>query len=280
MKNILVVIASSLLLLTNATEAKILSRQGSTGVIELHDDWVRAQFFKNDTILHATDAPNCVAWIRSTDSVPVPAGSLKVGGGLVGKIGGPTEPVFIHFNPEFFEYSYFIPSSVKLFQQEKVAMLYVQTSGKPTFPSIPLVSLQTAGFHILSVINPVLVNNGLTISSKNGLAISWVVPNSVGSERVGASLFFLFGNSKVGELRCGAPVLAGKMTLPASLLSVIRNRLSPLAPIEGAQFRISLGDQKELQINGGSFFFEVSPTIVDDSAYGSTFGELLGATLD
>jgi hypothetical protein len=253
-------------------------------VIELHDDWVHAQFWKNDTILGASDAPHCIAWWRSTAKLPSSAGTLIAGGDMVGQPNGPSAPIKVELNKELgYEYNAYLRRPPFLFLQGTTQTLNVETKGTSTFPAFPRTTFHTGGFHILKIITPTLSpQNTLTISSKKDMPVKWVVPSDPGSARVGVSLFFLFGfdTGGVGEVRCGAPVSAGKMIFPASLLSEMRKRLSPNAPIEGAQFRISVGDQMIRNINGASYFIEVSPTTVDDKSYGTTFGELLGATLD
>jgi hypothetical protein len=188
----------------------------------------------------------------------------------------------VAFDPEYYEHHTFLGRPPFLFLQGRAQRLQVRTTGTATFPAFPLTRLRSAGFRLLTIITPVLDDTGnLIISSKKGLRVTWRIPAAAGTARVGVSLFFLFGPGKVGEVRCGAPVSAGKTVLPASLLTAVKQRLSPDAPIEGAQFRISLGDQRIREVNGASYFLEVSPTVVDDRySYGTTFGELLGAVLD
>jgi hypothetical protein len=257
-------------------------RKGPTGVINLQDDSVFAQFFANDTILSASDAPHCVAWLRSTRKIPLSAGTLIVTGDMVGQPDGPAAPIRVGFDPEYFAHLAYLDRPPFLFRQGTAQVLKVKTTGTATFPAFPPTRLRSAGFPLLTILTPVLDDAGnLTISSTKGLRITWRIPLAAGTARVGVSLLFLFAPGRVGEVRCGAPVSAGKMVLPASLLTAVKQRLSPNAPIGGAEFYISLGDQRIRNVNGASYVIEVRPTVVDDLyTYGTTFGGLLGAVLD
>jgi hypothetical protein len=88
------------------------------------------------------------------------------------------------------------------------------------------------------------------------------------------TLWFVVGGGRVGELRCGAPVSAGKASLPASLLSAIKARLSPTKPIPGAWLRIYAGDQREVTVADTSYVFELF------TATSTDFAEIPTATLD
>ena len=258
------------------------SRIGPTGVFEVHDDVITGMFFVDDTILHASDAPHCLAWLRSTNKPPIRAGVYTVGGTMIGEEWSLAAPLNVPWNDDYFQYLQFLNRPPVMFQQGTPETIKVSLSDTPLIPGLPVTTLHSAGFPLLTVLKPTLDENfNLIINSRTGLDVTWIVPPAASTERVGVTLTFLFGPGKVGEVRCGARVRNGKTKMPASLLTAVKQRLSPDARIEGAQFRVSLGDQREVRVNAASYYLEVSPTTHDGvHSYGTTFGELLGAMLE
>ena len=139
-----------------------------TGVVRIFSDNILGTFDEDDTIVRASNAPNCVIYTRSSTKPLSAAGTLTVGGTLVGADGGLAQPAAIDpiDGPNFYADSdtIFPPDADNL-----VALVDLQ--GTPEFPAFTGITLHTPLAGSVTVTKPVLDDGGgqVTISSTDDL---------------------------------------------------------------------------------------------------------------
>jgi hypothetical protein len=194
---------------------------GPTGLIELADIGAIAFFYEDDTIVRASDSPECVGHLRSETKPSSPAGTITIGGDIVGANGGPATALEIAPDSTNF---YFGPDLV--FPADDALTLQVQMSATSVFPPLAVQTLKTPPAGTVVVSAPAKADAGdLDVPSDKDLAVAWTPPAST----TGQNLYFRFsdivGNGKRASISCHFPLAAGSGRVPASLLSYVRNWL-------------------------------------------------------
>jgi hypothetical protein len=229
---------------------------GPTGRIEVSDFFVGAVFFADEIILRANANPECVAHIGAAEKPFAPAGALTVSSDLVGTPGGP--PAALVINPDAIN-EYFEFPDPPLFQFPDGAKTQVKLGGTPVFPAIPLTTLRTPIFALVTVTAPVLPDTGtLTVQSRAPLHFAWDVPSSHGGSRpfahrqsVSVRLFAL-GPVRWGQLYCTWPISAGRGQIPAVLMSEMQAQLGGTGAVDGV-LDVYAGEFKELTPANASY---------------------------
>ena len=241
-------------------QPKVTPSTGSTGFFEIYPDLVQGNFHRRDTILRASDAPDCVAYVRSNTSPLVPGGDVTVGGDNVGQVGGPPFPIVVSPDAQN-SYVYFLDNPPVLYPAGSSLRVQVKTSGAAHVPALPKTTLHSPSFPTIHVSKPVVPPGAdVPIPSTAPFEILWTIPdaNAGAQNRKNSmilSLMFIIGNERMGELHCGAPVNAGRATLPESLLRALKRRI---APNPGASLRIRAGDQREVVVDGASYVLQLA----------------------
>ncbi len=257
---------------------------GLNGRIEIEPTSVLAEFRLEDTIIRASDAPGCVAMVRAAarESERIDVGTMRIGGDAVGQDGGIPSPLSPPFDSEGKYYYGSVGIGESLFFPGISSRVQVQIeNGYPEvgIHPMPVTTLRSSPFGMIHVLTPALPDAGsLVVRSDQDFNITWNVPTTGGADAGGAGermildLFFLLGTggARAADIRCSAPVAAGRGSLPASLLREVKVRLSPSAPIEGAKLRIRSGDQREVVIPGGPGGFDATYWIELSSPFEST----------
>ena len=242
---------------------KVTRSIGSTGFFEIYPDLVQGYVRQRDTILRASDAPDCVAHLRSNTSPLSPGGDVTVGGDNVGQVNGPPAPIVVSPDQNN-QYVYFLDNPPVLYPAGSSLRVQVKTSGAVGVPAMPLTTLRSPSFSTIHVSKPVVPPGAdIPIPSTAPFEILWTIPGAnAGAQnrknrknRMILSLMFIIGNERMGELHCGAPVNAGRATLPASLLRALKQRI---APNPGASLRIRAGDQREVVVDGASYVLQLA----------------------
>jgi hypothetical protein len=232
--------------------SEITSSLGSTGDIHIFNDAVMAAFHEDDTILRSDAAPDCVVHVRSETKPFSPAGTLTIGGPVVGSEGGPAS--LIEVTPDATGYYDFAGA---VFPATDELLLQIEASSTATFPSMNVQSLPLPPVDPVVVTKPALPESGaLALPSTQPLEIAWTVPSEANADlRVGVRLNEMNGEgSKHATLYCSFPLSAGAGQVPAELLSEIENQV-------GANGRglleVHAGSQREFTSKGASYIIAV-----------------------
>lgn len=197
---------------------------GPTGLIELDDVGAIALFYEDDTIVHVSDAANCVAHLRSETKPASTAGTITVGGDIVGAVGGPAAAVDIAPDPADPTNFYF--SADLVFPADDLLSLEVTKTATTVFPAIAATTLKTPPAGTVIVSQPAKPDAGdLEVSSANDLAFAWTPPASTAGQSLSVRFSDLVTNGKRANVMCQFPLAAGSGHVPSSLLSHVRTWL-------------------------------------------------------
>jgi hypothetical protein len=219
---------------------------GATGKLNVYPFGVIASFHEDDTIIHSSEAPDCVAHVRSVTKPGSPAGNLTVGGDAVGKAGGPPAPVVIPPDSTADNsYVAFLDDPLLFFPQPGQGE-HVQLSleGTGSVPAMPVTSLTATVLDHVTVTVPMVPDSGtVSIDSTKAFALKWDVADAgAAAPRVVAQFQNMFNAKKVVDIVCSWPLSAGQATIPASFLAAVK---AQAGEIEGGQIVLYLGDAKE-----------------------------------
>jgi hypothetical protein len=235
--------------------AVITSILGSNGFIKIFDEVVQADFYEDDTIIRATDGPDCVAYVRSETKPRSSAGSITVGGGIVGQDGGPDAAIIVEPGQENY-YALVAP----VFAPSTAVQVQVSKSATSSLAELPVVTLQTPGQPKVVVTQPTPPDGGadLVIETAEALEVKWTPPSNPGNLRFIMYFNDLLAPGKKGDIACHFPLSAGKGTIPASLLKELRARFGQ--NISGFAY-YGVGDAKEVVIGNTSYFIVVTRVV-------------------
>lgn len=251
----------------------LTSTTGSTGFVQIRDAYVMAAFREDDTIVRASDTPECVLHSYSVSKPYSEAGTLTIGGEIVDSDGGPSEAITI--TPDEERQYFFMPEPPPdvggVFHPGDVFVVHVEGSGSAAFPSMPAQSLPTALVGELDVTKPEHPGGDpLSISSAQPFEITWTPPEDADpNHRVIVQLRELAGEEtpRGANVYCSYPIAAGKGTIAASLLAEIKRIASGTSFPVGA-LDIVAGGFKEFTGGGASYVIHASRD--DSSAFVST----------
>jgi hypothetical protein len=229
----------------------ISSEVGAGAEILLYSDVLTAEFDEDDTVLHASDASECVAHVRAATKPPSSGGKLTVGGPVVGADGGP--PATIEMTPDQGNvYLYFDPSSAA-FPSNDLLELQVQGAGTESVPAFPVQTLRTPPADPIAVTAPVAGSAALSVPSGEALQITWTPPTGAQADVQMNVNMVVSTASKKARLYCSFPVTAGTGKVPASLLTAVKNRIG--LPAFG-QIVLCGGGSKEYKATGASYVIQ------------------------
>lgn len=125
---------------------------GTTGLIRVFPDAVQAEFRVDDTVFHVSNAPECVVHLAALGKGFSNAGTLTIGGAIVGADGGPPEPIEVGADTES-NNNYLFPGP--LFPSDPLLTLQVALAGFSSVPSMPVQTLHVPGSTLLEITAPV-----------------------------------------------------------------------------------------------------------------------------
>ncbi len=227
---------------------------GSTGRIEVADDFIGAVFYADDTILRAVANPECVVHLESAEKAFSRAGTLSVSSDRVGHDGGPPTTIEIgpDGNKEYWAFPNWVDCSssnpVCPAEQTSAQLLYdfpdgsrvqIQLAGTSVFPAVAATTLLSPAFGPIEVTAPAPPDSGvLTIPSDAPLEITWNVPPMMGAAAAAGQQLsvriFALSPVRWGQLYCSWPLIAGGGAVPGVLLREFRRQLGSTGPLDAA----------------------------------------------
>lgn len=246
---------------TGADAGPVLtSSVGSTGSIQIRQDAVFAEFYEDDVILRWSNAPDCVAHVRSRTKPQSQAGTLTVGGPIVGSDGGTDQAITVTPDPML---GYVFIGPVFPFTDA----LNVELSGTSTvaFPGIPVQTLEPSAAAEVVVSKPVLPDSGdLKIPHTSAFDIAWTAPGSGTANKKIAFVLSISPTSAIGAkvaiLHCAFPLAAGQASVPANILADLRDRATAGTGTTNPTgfVHVFAGAKKEIAITTTSYVVEAA----------------------
>lgn len=234
------------------------STLGTTSELLVSNDIFVGQFYEDDTILHWSNAPGCVAFVRGPAKVPSQAGTVTVGGAVVGKDGGPDMQTDI--DPDQTG-SYFSPGT--FYPTVDTFTVDVQIEAAVGFSPMPLTTFRPSREAPIALTAPAAPDAGTfaPINSTAPYTITWTAPSGgFVNEQVIVVSMLLTGSSantsKNSRLYCTFPLSGGTGTIPANVLTELKTRGGGVA-LDGFM-HIYSGSAKEVKVPTGSYFIEVA----------------------
>lgn len=234
----------------------LTSAVGATGQIYIANDVVIGEFFEDDVILRWSNAPNCVVYVRGLTKPQSNAGTLTVGGQIVGTDGGTDAVINVEFDPSM---GYFYPATV--FAPVDTHTLTVEVAGAGGLAALPVQTMRPPREAPVNVTAPAVPDAGasLNIPSTAPLAFTWTPPvgGFVNEQKMAVRLqtqLTSAANSKLTKLYCAFPLSAGTATIPANVLAELKTRAGGTAD---AVLHAFAGSAKEVTTATGSYFIEV-----------------------
>lgn len=252
-----------------APEPTISRVTGSTGYVRVFNDAVFAEFYEDDTIVRASNAPECVVHVRSQSKPASPAGTLTIAGPVVGAEGGPDAPITIEPDPD--GGNQYMAFADPVFPAGDALQVWVEGTATESFPVMPAQVLRPPPADVVAVTAPAADADGaLLIDSAAPLAIAWTPPAAPQADA--RMVFEMTGiddldTSKIASLFCSFPLAAGSATIPANLLAEVRAQVGGTGSATGF-VKAFAGGAKEFTGGGVSYFLEVGrPDLVGLEVY-------------
>lgn len=243
------------------------SAPGSTGYVQVRDTYIVAHFREDDTVLRASNVPECVAHIRSATKPLSAAGSLTIGGAIVGADGGPEQAIVVDpLDPTDPLYVYQPdppPDFGGVFPPTETLLVQIEGSGSLAFPPMPAQSLPSPAAGAISFTKPVVdVDNPdpVVLTTSDTFEVTWTPPATPHADhRIILALQDIDAEEapRLGNLHCSFPIAAGKGSIPANLLAELRSRVGGQGTATGL-FHVLAGGYKEFTGGGASYVIEVS----------------------
>lgn len=192
----------------------------STGVVRVLSTFAYAEFYVDDVVVRWSNAPDCVLVMRSPAKPLATAGTVTIGGEIVGKDGGPTNPVILDPDFDYYAEDNILPST----NEFRVDISQGPTS--TSFASLPIQTVPTSLPTPLALLTPTAVDAGArrTIPIATPFELTWTAPSGPGDltfQRVIVELNVSPSQQDTGRsanLFCGFPITSGKATIPAEVL--------------------------------------------------------------
>jgi hypothetical protein len=239
----------------------ITTTVGTTGRIHVFGDAVFADFHEDDTIVRASNAPECVAHVASASKPFSNVGKITIGGTIVGSDGGAPTAVEVTADPTMENaYAYF----GEVFGANDTLTVQVATAGTIYIPALALQTLKPPAAAAVTVTAPTkpapvgMIPGRLTIPSTQPFEIKWTVPGgNVADKRIVFAFSGITGTPPLKNvaLFCGYPLAQASATIPANVLADLKSRAGTGA---NGQVHIWVGGQKEVSAGGASYVIEVT----------------------
>ena len=250
----------------------INSRVGPTGFIEILQYGIFASFREDDQIITASNAPNCVGWVRSSNKPLSTAGDPFSFGKpdiTASSSAYTNNPILIEPDRQNF---YLFGDT--LFDATAPATVQFETQGSVSMPAIPKTRLHSPGPGVTKMISPVNFRDAqgnfgvIPINSGEDYEVAWEKLNPAPAKNMAVSLYQIvasspIGSSKLSQINCVFPYADGQGKIPSSLMTEIRTRTLNGQPstiqvdaIPGIQ--AFPGEAKMINIRDANYFVYVS----------------------
>lgn len=209
-------------------QVTVTEELGSTGLVNVTESSIQGQFWPDDTFIQSSDAPECVAFVRSTGKGRARAGdNIQVAGTTADGTAPQTyiAPVVTNSLSQLYVYRYLnfvYPAGSKSLIQVEKPMSF------GAFAALPIQSLTSSPAAPLVVTKPALTEldggggyEKLEISKAADYELAWTAPDGTVADHQLSVEFFLFTNvdtAKEGHLYCSYPLSAGTATVKKSIL--------------------------------------------------------------
>jgi hypothetical protein len=220
----------------------------STGFIRIMQNIAFAEFYVDDLTVRWSNAPECLIVARFPNKAQAAAGTVTIGGAVVGKDGGPAAPVTLESDFGYVAEDQFFPATNEF---------TIDVDEAPTstgFPPLPVQTLPT------SVATPVPIllpsadagADGLKISTTKPLEIKWTAPTGPGdltNQRMMVELQVNPSEQDTGRfvrLFCAYPLTAGAASIPAEVLADMKARAGGGTP--GGNLSLLAGGQRTVTV--------------------------------
>lgn len=197
---------------------------GPTGTVLIEEYYVNARFYAEDTIVRDSAVPECFATIHAADSFSVDAGTITLGGEIVGQAGGIAEESSIAYDPEAGEY-FFMGDETGIYPLGAGHSLTCALSGTTGFPALAEQELPTPIVTDLTFTAPLLgAERTLSLRTDTDFEFSWTPPSDAAGHSVTLA-FTEFANEANGAtvaMYCNYPASAGSGRISSALLAAVR----------------------------------------------------------
>lgn len=223
----------------------VTSTLGSTGYIRIYENTIQATFFEDDLVLRASDAPNCVARVRSLTKPRSGAGVLTVGGPIIGSDGGAPDAITI-FGDDTNRYSYDGP----IFGENPPSLI-VGMDATETFPTLSNQTLRPPPVGVVTITKPARPDAGdLIVVPTVDLEIAWTPPADTANLQLSVDYVAIEGLTRRANVYCSFPLASGTGRMPASLLTAVRAQLGGTA---SGLLSATVGGAIEVAPSGASY---------------------------
>lgn len=224
----------------------------STGIFRIGSLYAQALFSQDDTVIRWSNAPNCIGISKSAGKPLSQAGTVKVGGQIVGKDGGTPDAIEIN-GPDYYYDGVVLPLT------SEFTVDISEGPATPAFPALPTQTLRPSPAAAVTVSPLADAGSGeLPLGKGQPLVIKWTVPSGdITDQRFTLDLLILnngSSGSKDTELICDESLSAGTFTVPANVLADLAAETLPITgtPVAGPLlFRV--GGQKVVTIKNAVY---------------------------
>jgi hypothetical protein len=237
----------------------VIREVGTIGFFGVESSYVEGQLFENGVAFRMSSGHPCGAYVQSASPTYLSGGDLQVTGGLIGNAdagGLATSPLLVSPSGPDNYYEWFPSSTEVLFDTATSATIQVSTLGSMAVPAIAAQTLSTPTNGTLTVTNPVVPDGGsmqtIVVSASEDYQVVWTPPATPMATSV---LFRIAGlnpnlsaNNKFGTIQCIFPIADGTGTVPAALLTAVRNELG--GPSSNGNITVNVADAKVVQPGG------------------------------
>lgn len=214
--------------ISDASDAEVdtvTRRTGPSGLVYVDDVYVVAQFYASDTIVRDSTAPECFALLRPADGFSVNAGTITLGGEIVGKEGGLSEEGTFDYDTDSGEY-FFEGDGNGIFPMGEGYTLSFTLSGTTGFPAVTIAALPTPKNENATFTAPALgAERTLSLRTDTDFVFTWTPPASSDGQTITLA-FTDFTNpvdGVTGALYCNFPAGVGSGRVSAGLLAALRD---------------------------------------------------------
>jgi hypothetical protein len=239
----------------------LTSATGNSAEIFVASDAVTAVFYEDDTILHWSNAPDCVVFVRGRSKPASAAGRLTVGGQIVGSDGGTDQVLNVDADPSDDNFYSFFGD---VYPPVDTLTVNIELATSAGFAPMPVQTMRLPRATPVTVSAPAKPDAGASIGipSTAPLTITWTAPTGGFTAEQKISFVLKVAptastTAKITSLYCAFPLSAGTATIPTNVLADMKIRAGGPTP---ALLHVWAGSAKEVKTASSSYYVEVART--------------------
>lgn len=239
--------------------ARIKEHIGTAGSFLITSSLAFGLVKEGETILRLPSAPKCLLQLGSASSPLAFGGTLAISGDAVGQPGGLAAPLTITPSESDPFYVGVVDEGSALYARATGQRVKISLQGAGSVSKMPLTVLRSPRFaDEVRVTSPTPTETGeIVANAADGLTLTWNVPSGpLRKQKLIATLFSFASESMIGELRCGFDLAAGTASVPAQLMTALKNRLGD-GPAYGF-IHVRTGDFKIVRVGKAAYTVEVA----------------------